>query len=152
MNRTEERDNFWINVGPESGYLGTIAEESARKNDGGISPDGKRLGWENANQTKHPDGVPYCHDTSGYDGPPCCEEPRTKTGESRTLHTRKSACNDAPDCDCGVDCGCDANCHCADGYQDAIFPLPDMMPSNEMGIPIPIPDVGPEQQNTQGNL
>ncbi len=43
--KEQERANFWIDVGPASGYIGTIAEETARKN-GDISPDGHRFHWE----------------------------------------------------------------------------------------------------------
>ncbi len=71
MNKKEERDNFWISVGPESGYLGTIAEETARKNDGGISPDGERLGWKNAcDDTDRRVGEQVLENPNDYNCPP----------------------------------------------------------------------------------
>lgn len=42
-----EREDFWLEVGPASAYIGTDAYETARR-EGDASPDGKRLGFEGA--------------------------------------------------------------------------------------------------------
>ncbi len=107
MSKKEERDNFWISVGPESGYLGTIAEETARKNDGGISPDGERLGW-NQNQA-----------------------------QNHTPRTNSDGKHDATDYPFGDPCDI------------GLVPMPGMEPIYDQGAVIPIPDLGPEHQNTE---
>lgn len=136
MNKKKERDNFWINVGPESGYLGTIAEETARKNDGGISPDGKRLGWTNA-----------CDSTEK-------ETPAPRQIEEEPRKTVYPCCDTTCKCDRfiqdnsasgGVTLGYvpifGANCDCS------TLPLPGMVPLDPFDS-IPPADFGPEWQNT----
>ena len=41
----EEREDFWLEIGPASAYYGTDAYETAKEN-GDASPDGKALGFE----------------------------------------------------------------------------------------------------------
>ena len=43
----QEREDFWLEIGPASAYIGTDAYETAKQN-GDASPDGKRLGFEGA--------------------------------------------------------------------------------------------------------
>ena len=45
----EEREEFWLELGPAGAYYGTDAYETAQEN-GDASPDGKRLGFEGAEQ------------------------------------------------------------------------------------------------------
>lgn len=130
MNKKEERDNFWISVGPESGYLGTIAEETARKNDGGISPDGARLGWKNAcDDSERHIGEEVLKNPCDYNCPPFCfgdagtEEcscPPTNYHKAAQDDTTNTTCACGEDCNCGAPCDCNAapcacgeDCHCA---------------------------------------
>ncbi len=166
MSKKEERDNFWISVGPESGYLGTIAEETARKNDGGISPDGKRLGWHNACDCPpthyQPEGKGNCDC-----GDDCnCTNVRKDCDCTDTHQNAKHAHKDR-DCDKGCDCAPQDACnYCTGGVltQDnaleyggaqvgyipmfgadcdcGILPLPGMIPAE---------DIGPERQNKWEN-
>lgn len=137
MNKKVEREQFWINVGPESGYLGTIAEETARKNDGGISPDGKRLGWQNAadatkdgakddTQQRDPDDIatdfPY--------GDPC-DSQDVIIGDL-PFHQSMPTIGD-----CVME---DPTCHG--------IPLADVFPAHWEDA-IPPEDIGPERQNTE---
>ncbi len=130
MNKKEERDNFWISVGPESGYLGTIAEETARKNDGGISPDGQRLGWQNTWDDDYGNGV-----ADGWDaddiateypyGDPCDRAENSTCGDDG-----KGGCKCGDDCDYGngrkdgCDCGvgCDCTPCCGDDERHTAYP------------------------------
>lgn len=43
----EEREDFWLEIGPSSAYYGTDSYETAKEN-GDASPDGKRLGFDGA--------------------------------------------------------------------------------------------------------
>ena len=43
----EEREDFWLEIGPASAYYGTDSYETAREN-GDASPDGKARGFEGA--------------------------------------------------------------------------------------------------------
>lgn len=43
----EEREDFWLEIGPASAYYGTDSYETAKEN-GDASPDGKRLGFGGA--------------------------------------------------------------------------------------------------------
>lgn len=57
MNETnltpEEREDFWLEVGPRSAYTGLDAYETATKN-GDVSPDGALLGWPGAEPGQDP--------------------------------------------------------------------------------------------------
>ncbi len=166
MNKKEERDNFWISVGPESGYLGTIAEETARKNDDGISPDGARLGWKNAcdDRERHI-GEELLKNSCDYNCPPFCfgaadpEEcscPPTNYHKAAQDNATNTTCAPHKDCDCpprqdnsasgGVRVGYTpifgADCDCS------TLPLPGFVPVEE-DTKIPFADIGPERQNTQ---
>ncbi len=173
MNKKEERDNFWISVGPESGYLGTIAEETARKNDGGISPDGERLGWKNAcDDSERHIGEEVLKNPCDYNCPPFCfgaanpEEcscPPTNYHKAVAQDTaRDTTCACGEDCNCGEDCDCQprqdnsASGGVQVGYTPifgadcdcSTLPLPGFLPVEE-GTKIPVADIGPERQNTQ---
>lgn len=43
----EEREDFWLEIGPASAYYGTDSYETAKEN-GDASPDGKARGVEGA--------------------------------------------------------------------------------------------------------
>ena len=43
----EEREDFWLEIGPASAYYGTDSYETAKEN-GDASPDGKARGFEGA--------------------------------------------------------------------------------------------------------
>lgn len=43
----EEREDFWLEIGPAGAYYGTDSYETAKEN-GDASPDGKTLGFEGA--------------------------------------------------------------------------------------------------------
>lgn len=43
----EEEENFWLELGPPSAYIGLDAYQTARR-EGDASPDGKRLGFTGA--------------------------------------------------------------------------------------------------------
>lgn len=209
MDRKEEREQFWISVGPESGYLGSIAEETARKNSGGISPDGARLGWENAKDNDYGNGVAEGWDADDIAteypyGDPCDAATNGKCGDCNcNSEGITCACADADrkDCPCAP-CECDP-CDCGNGSHRApcecepctcdpcacppcenevnqtrkgdfyaqdnsasggvqvgyvplfganndcsTLPLPGMIPI-EHSDNVPLPDVGPEWQNTQ---
>ncbi len=131
MSKKEERDNFWISVGPESGYLGTIAEETARKNDGGISPDGERLGWKNAcDDSDRHIGEEVLENPCDYNCPPFCfgDAPANTnaTKQPDSVHndtlTEQENPNDfatrypyGDPCDCGKDCNCGDSKDCGCG-------------------------------------
>ncbi len=173
MNKKEERDNFGISVGPESGYLGTIAEETARKNSGGISPDGERLGWKNAhdshNKAPSATNAPGCDCGTDCDCPPChcppCDNTKTPNGDSNQAPNcdcpPNGSSNQAPNSDCPPNCNCAPGCTCTPEYNDtknATDYLPIWANSNEGYlepmpgmIPTPQPDLGPERQNTLEN-
>ncbi len=195
MDRKEERENFWISVGPESGYLGTIAEETARKNSGGISPDGARLGWENAKDDDYGNGVAEGWDADDIAtefpyGDPCDAATNGKCGDCG-CNGEDTTCAGGGDCRCAPcecdPCACDP-CECDTGTRTCppcerkanqmrddfytqdnsasggvkvgyvplcgastdctTLPLPGMIPI-ERCDGVPLPDVGPEWQNTQ---
>ncbi len=188
MDRKTERENFWISVGPESGYLGTIAEETARKNSSGISPDGERLGWNNTNgdygngisegwdaddiATEFPYGDPCDAATNGMCGDCDCN------GQDTTCAPERCACepckcdpcecepcegtpHSCPPCDCKATHARHAQDNSASGGVQvgyvplfganndcSTLPLPGMIPVEQTDN-VPLPDVGPEWQNTQ---
>lgn len=43
----QDREDFWLEIGPAAAYYGTDAYETAKQN-GDASPDGRRLGFEGA--------------------------------------------------------------------------------------------------------
>ena len=51
-----EREDFWLEVGPPSAYFGTDAYDTA-KQDGDASPDGERLGFTGAEPPAGPEDL-----------------------------------------------------------------------------------------------
>ncbi len=155
MSKKEERDNFWISVGPESGYLGTIAEETARKNSGGISPDGERLGWKNVCDYDKQPNAPTQNSTD-Y----CCPACNCSKADGTEQDEGDCNCPRRPEYDCRAHFDTDETAAIEAERTDALHStdyLPIWANSSESAlapppgiIPTPPADIGPERQNTEG--